>query len=42
MPFTFANINNRSALVQGEAFFDLSTITNGDVSADPMKAIHEQ
>ena len=39
MPFTFANINNRSALVQGEAFFDLSTITNGDVSSDPMKAI---
>ena len=39
MPFTFANINNRSALVQGEAFFDLSTITNGAVSSDPMKAI---
>ena len=39
MPFTFANINNRSALVQGEAFFDLSTITNGVVSSDPMKAI---
>ena len=39
MPFTFANINDRSALVQGEAFFDLSTITNGAVSSDPMKAI---
>ena len=39
MPFTFANMNNRSALVQGEAFFDLATITNGAVSSDPMKAI---
>ena len=39
MPFTFANINDRSALVQGEAFFDLATITNGVVSSDPMKAI---
>ena len=39
MPFTFANINDRSALVQGKAFFDLSTITNGAVSSDPMKAI---
>ncbi len=39
MPFTFANINDRSALVQGEAFFDLATITNGAVSSDPMKAI---
>ena len=39
MPFTFANINDRSALVQGKAFFDLSTITNGAVSTDPMKAI---
>ena len=39
MPFTFANINDRSALVQGKAFFDLSTITNGVVSSDPMKAI---
>ena len=32
-------MNNRSALVQGEAFFDLATITNGAVSSDPMKAI---
>jgi len=39
VPFTFANMNNRSALVQGEAFFDLATITNGAVSSDPMKAI---
>ena len=39
MPFTFANINDRSALVQGEAFFDLATISNGAVSSDPMKAI---
>ena len=39
MPFTFANINDRSALVQGEAFFDLAIITNGAVSSDPMKAI---
>ena len=39
MPFTFANINYRSALVQGEAFFDLATITNGAVSSDAMEAI---
>ena len=39
MPFTFANINDRSALVQGEAFFDLATITNGAVSSDAMEAI---
>ena len=39
MPLTFANINDRSALVQGEAFFDLAIITNGAVSSDPMKAI---
>ncbi len=39
MPFTFANINGRSALVQGDAFFDLATITNGAVSPNPMEAI---
>lgn len=39
MPFTFANINDRSALVQGEAFFDLATITDGAVSTDAMEAI---
>ncbi len=39
MPFTFANINDRSALVQGDAFFDLAIITDGAVSADPMEAI---
>ena len=39
MPFTFANINNRSALVKGEIFYDLSAITNDAVSADPMEAI---
>jgi len=39
MPFTFANINNRSALVKDEIFYDLSAITNDAVSADPMKAI---
>ena len=39
MPFTFANINDRSALVQGEAFFDLATITNGAVSTDAIEAI---
>ena len=39
MPFTFANINDRSALVQGDAFFDLATITNGAVSSDAMEAI---
>jgi len=39
VPFTFANINDRSALIQGEAFFDLDTITNGAVSTDAMEAI---
>ncbi len=39
MPFTFANINGRSALVQGDAFFDLATIANGAVSPNPMEAI---
>ena len=41
MPFTFANINNRSALVKGDLFYDLSAITNDAVSADPMEAINE-
>ena len=39
MPFTFANIDDRSALVQGETFFDLDTVTNGVVSPDAMEAI---
>ena len=39
MPFTFANINDRSALVQRETFFDLDTISNGVVSPDAMEAI---
>ena len=41
MPFTFANINERSALVQGETFFDLATITQGAVSSDAMEAIQD-
>ena len=39
MPFIFANINDRSALVQGEAFFDLATVSAGAVSTDAMEAI---
>ena len=41
MPFTFANINNRSALVKSDLFYDLSAITNDAVSADPMEAIND-
>ena len=39
MPFTFANINDRSALVMGENFYDLAMISDDAVSSDPMKAI---
>ena len=41
MPFTFANINDRSALVQGETFFDLATVSAGAVSSDAMEAIQD-
>ena len=39
MAFTFANINNRSALIQGQAFFDLALISAGSIPEEPMEAI---
>jgi 2-keto-4-pentenoate hydratase/2-oxohepta-3-ene-1,7-dioic acid hydratase in catechol pathway len=37
--FTFANINNRSALIRDQVFFDLASISAGEISEDPMEAI---
>ena len=39
MAFTFANVNKKSALIRENSFFDLETISDGAVSADPMEAL---
>ena len=39
MAFTFANVNEKSALIRENSFFDLETISDGAVSADPMEAL---
>ena len=41
MPFTFANVNGRSALIRDDSFFDLEVISEGAVSSDPMVALIE-
>jgi len=39
MGFRLANIGGRAALVAGEHYFDLATVSNGALSSDPMLAI---
>ena len=39
MAFTFANVNEKSALIRENSFFDLETVSDGAVSADPMEAL---
>ena len=39
MAFTFANVNKKSAIIRENSFFDLETISDGAVSADPMEAL---
>ena len=47
MPFTFANVNGRSALIRDDSFFDLEAISDGAVSAGSdgsphrVQALHE-
>ena len=43
MPFVFANVDGRSCLVSADTYFDLETISSGQVPADPMLALcHEK
>jgi 2,4-diketo-3-deoxy-L-fuconate hydrolase len=39
MTFQLANINNRSALVEGDSYHDIATASNGALGSDPMEAI---
>lgn len=39
MPFRFANVAGRAALVADERLFDLETLSDGSVPADPMAAL---
>ena len=41
MSFSLANVNGRASLVGGDYFFDLSRLSGGAVSSDPMQAITE-
>ncbi|MEZ5238294.1 MAG: fumarylacetoacetate hydrolase family protein [Microthrixaceae bacterium] len=39
MTFTLANVEGRCALVAGEHFFDLESVSDGAIGADPMSAL---
>ena len=39
MGFTLANVNGRSALVDGDHYFDVETISDGALPSDPMRAL---
>ena len=39
MPFSFANVDGRACLVEGDSYFDLERISQCSISADPMRAI---
>jgi 2,4-diketo-3-deoxy-L-fuconate hydrolase len=41
MTFRLANINNRAALVEGDNYFDLATISEQAIGPDPMHAVAE-
>lgn len=39
MGFRFANVAGRAALVRGDNYYDLATVSSGALSSDPMKAL---
>ncbi len=39
MGFRLANVHGRAALVTGEHYFDLETLSGGELSSDPMSAL---
>lgn len=39
MPFTLATVDHRAALVSGDDWFDLETVSEGEFSPDPMAAL---
>lgn len=39
MPFTLANVEGRAALVTGDSYYDLKTLSQGALDADPMAAL---
>ncbi len=39
MGFRFANVDGRAALVDGDHYFDVETLSGGDVPSDPMAAL---
>ena len=39
MPFRFANVAGRSALIADDRFFDLASLSGGSLPADPMAAL---
>ena len=41
MTYTLANVEGRAALVAGEHWYDLSTVSAGELGSDPMAALAE-
>ncbi len=39
MPYSLANVEGRAVLVAGDRWYDLETVSNGDLGPDPMAAI---
>lgn len=39
MGFRFANVEGRAALVSGDHYYDIATVSNGSLSSDPMKTL---
>ena len=39
MGFRMANVDGRAALVSGELFYDIETLSQGSVASDPMLAL---
>ena len=39
MTFSFANVDGRACLIENDSYFDLERISQGAISADPMKAL---
>ena len=39
MGYKLVNVNNRSALLKDNNYYDLETISNGDVSSNSIKSI---
>ncbi|MCY7300025.1 MAG: fumarylacetoacetate hydrolase family protein [Ilumatobacteraceae bacterium] len=39
MGFRFANVAGRAALVRGDHYYDVATVSNGSLSSEPMKAL---